>query len=321
MFSRSLFLFLSACLVLVLGLSGCGSHGDPWKHAKPGQKRVLAVTPALYCFASNVAGDRAAVLCLLSNKGPHDYDPTPADAYMARKADLFLANGLELDEFVTRIASISGNKHLEIYRAAEALPHEDLHHPEHDHGAEGHHHHHHGDHDPHVWLAPELAKKLTHIIADKLGKMDPANQEAYQENAKVYGATLDKLIGEGKEAFANKKNKKIVTLHESMGYFADAFGIEVAAVIHPKPGFEAEPSRIRDIAKICREKDVQVICVEPQYSRSSAETLQKNLKGEGVEIRIVDFDPLETAPPNELNAELYERRMRQNIKLLAEALQ
>lgn len=326
MYARTLLAMVMAAGLAGTGMFvGCGKHPDPWEHAKAGQKRVLAVTPALYCFTSNVAGDKAAVQCLLSDRGPHDYEPNAGDAIKARKADLFLANGLELDNFVAKVAITSGNKNLQIYKVAEELDHIDLLHPAHDH-AEGHDHHghDHGDHDPHVWLSPDRAKKISQIIADKLSALDPANKKEYQNNAATYGKELDALAEEGKAAFKEKKaakNNKIVTMHDSMGYFADAFGIDVVATIHPKPGLEAELSRIKDIAKICRENKVAVICVEPQFSRGSAETLQKNLQTQGVEVKIVEFDPLETvAVGDTLDRGYYVRRMRQNIKNLSEAL-
>mgnify|MGYP002685550585 CR=1 FL=1 len=105
MYARVLFAMAMAAGLAGTGMFvGCGKHPDPWDHAKAGQKRVLAVTPALYCFASNVAGDKAAVQCLLSDRGPHDYEPNAGDALKARKADLFLANGLELD--LSQVAEI-----------------------------------------------------------------------------------------------------------------------------------------------------------------------------------------------------------------------
>lgn len=314
------FLLASAAL-FTLTWAGCSPHRDPWHDAPTGQKRVLCVTPALHCFTQNVGGDKAYSLCLLTKKGPHDYEPTGDDALKARKADLFLANGLELDNFVAKVAVTSGNKSLKIVKVAEELPHEDLRHPDHDHGEEGHHGHDHGDHDPHAWLSPSKAKKLSLIIAEKLSSIDPANQETYRKNAAAYGAKLDLLSSEGMAAFKDKKNKKIITMHDSMGYFADEFGLTVAATIHVKAGQEAEPRWIQQLLKKCREENVTVICVEPQFPRGAAETIQSSLKAQGVDIKIVDFDPLETEAPGEtIDAGYYERRMRANIKNLAEAL-
>lgn len=307
-------------------LPGCGASHDPWEDAKPGQKKILAVTPALYCITKNVAGDHVAVACLLSDRGPHDYEPVPNDAARARKADLFLANGLDLDDFVAKIALASGNKKLEIWKIGDELLgrkyHKYLRHThEHEEG-EDHAGHVHGDHDPHVWLAPELAGLLSDLVAAKLSKLDPAHKGDYTENQKKFKAEMDALMAEGKAAFAGKKNKKIVSNHDSMGYFADAFGIDVVDTIQIKPGLEMEPGRLQKLVKKCKEHNVRVLCIEPQFPRASAELLQSELKTKGVTVAIVEFDPLETVAAGEtLDAGFYTRRMRKNIQTLAEALE
>lgn len=314
--------FLS--LVSLIGLAGCGHHPDPWKEANAGQKRILAVTPALYCFAKNVGGDKAAVLCLLAEKGPHDYQPTAQDAAKARKADLFLANGLELDDFVAKVAAVSGNKSLVIFKVGEKLDSKKLIVPGHDHGAaeEDAHDHDHGIYDPHIWLSPGLAGDMSELIFQKMKTLDPANEADYKKNLDIFKAQLHALGEEGKALFAKKANKKVLPMHDSMRYFGNYFGLKVQDPIHEKPGFEAEIPRIQLRAKQCKENNIKVICVEPQYSKGPAELLQKNLKAEGVDIKIVEFDPLETIAPGEsLDSEYYFRRMRQNLKNLAEALE
>src|SRR5262249_52112432 len=77
--------------------AGCGTTADPWPPNKPGL-RIMTTFPPLYCFAANVAGDDATVLCLLDTTGPHNYTVTSQEAQKLLRANLFLINGLELDD-------------------------------------------------------------------------------------------------------------------------------------------------------------------------------------------------------------------------------
>src|SRR5437899_12042691 len=108
-------------LAAILAFGGCGKASDPWETVagpKDG-KKVLVSFPPLYCFAKSVAGDNAKVLCLLSNAGPHDYEPSSYDALKARGADLILINGLDLDGFISKIVNSSGNRKAPLVKVAE----------------------------------------------------------------------------------------------------------------------------------------------------------------------------------------------------------
>src|SRR5262245_27104952 len=101
--------------VVVATLAGCSSGGDPWQD-RPGPK-VLAYFPPVYSLAAQVAGDDAQVRSLLTSRGPHDYDFTPADARKLRRADLFLVNGLELgDKVADQMIGAAGNPTLTVVK-------------------------------------------------------------------------------------------------------------------------------------------------------------------------------------------------------------
>jgi ABC-type Zn uptake system ZnuABC Zn-binding protein ZnuA len=75
------------------------------------------------------------------------------------------------------------------------------------------------------------------------------------------------------------------------------------------------------LARLCKEERVKVLAVEPQYSTgSSARLLAESLKRDGVEARMVEIDPMETADAAVLDAGWYERIMRNNIQALVDNL-
>ena len=306
-------------LLLTLFQPGCSHAPNYWKGAKPGQKKVLASFPPLYSIAHAVAGDDAYVLCLLTKQGPHDYQPAPTEMRKLRDANLILTNGLELDDrFMDRLlagASVPAGRAVKV---GDALPKEML-----KEGTE-HHGHKHGDYDPHVWLGPPQAIAMTRTIAAKLAEIDPKNKAGYEARAEAFVKELEKLTAYGKQQFQDKKHRNIITQHESLIYFADAFGLKVVDSIQVRPGDDADSARLSRIARACEEHDVRVIAVEPQYPKSQAEALQKQLQQKGLDVRLVEVDPIETAPvapgANNPAPGYYLDQMRKNIKALAEAL-
>jgi zinc transport system substrate-binding protein len=315
--NRRILLFGCCLLLPVLSFVGCRADDPVWP--KDGKIRVLTSIAPLYCFAQNVAGDDANVLCLSTTEGPHGRTASQRDYLMAKEANIIFAVGLELDDFMITIANTANNSKAR-FAVAEALPLEKLlrmAEGEHIHGP-GEKHHHHGEFDPHVWLSPEHSILMVEAMAAKLGEIDGKNKEKYQQRAQTYIGELKKLHAYGKTALANKQNRKVISTHDALRYFAAAFGVEVRATIRPSPEDEPGGGKLSELMKICREQGVRVIAVEPQYPKRSAENLQMEAASKGIKIELVEIDPLETA----LNPDpgYYLKRMYENIDNLAKAL-
>jgi ABC-type Zn uptake system ZnuABC Zn-binding protein ZnuA len=122
----------------------------------------------------------------------------------------------------------------------------------------------------------------------------------------------------------DKKDRKLVTFHDSMTYFAKTFNLAIVGVVQKNPGTEPSDRELRTLIVLCSDpKDpVRVICVEPQYGTSNSGTeLIKELRRKGIaDPVLVELDPLETVAPHQLTAEWYENKMRANLKELAEKM-
>ena len=336
---RSYLLALLGFAFLLLALPSCSRAPDFWEEAKPGQKKVLVSFAPLYAITHAVAGENTYVLCLLTSQGPHDYDGAATDLLKVNKADLLIANGLTLDKvFIDRMLANHKNGNLAVLNLGAVLEKKYpklLHHEEaHEHAKDkkepdgdkhAEHNHQHGDIDPHIWLGPQQAIAMTKIIADKLGEIDPANKKGYETRAEAFIKELTKIQADGEAALKDKKNKNIITMHEAFDYFADAFDIKIEATIQKRPGADPDGPALAELVRLCKDKKIALIAVEPQYSRMQAESLQANLKRDGVEVKIVSLDPLETAPipaGKKFNPDptYYLQKMRENIDTLAKAL-
>ncbi len=213
-------------LALILGVSGCSTPPSAWPAGK--SPRILASFPPLYCFAKNLVDDDAAVLSLLTATGPHDYHVTPKDALVVQGADLFLINGLGLDDaFTSRLKNSSGNIKLRFIPLGEAIPTKQLRklteEDKHDHHG---HSHAHGTHDPHVWLGIPEAVVMVERLRDELKKADPARSADYDSRARAYVARLKQLQAEGQELLSkiDPEKRQLITMHDSLYYLARSFG-------------------------------------------------------------------------------------------------
>jgi zinc transport system substrate-binding protein len=323
-----LVLLCAVAPVCLFGFIGCSRARDPWASAKPEQKHVLASFTPLYCFAQNVAGEHALVLCLTTAEGPHDYRGTHTDALKVAGADLYLHNGLGLDdEASAKLLSMANKKSaVREVKVGDEIPHELL---EHNHevetkdaNAEGHHHHH-GDHDPHVWLGLEQARAMVDVIEQELAKLDPAHKDDFKRNAAAYKKELDKLEADGKAKFQGLKNRSMITMHESLAYVAKTFDLKVVGAMMEQAAHAPDAGTLTRLAKLGAEKQVRVIAIEPQYRTGAANELAGALRRRMKTVEVIEIDPIETAQPvdgSNPSPGFYLRRMRQNIDDLAAAL-
>jgi zinc transport system substrate-binding protein len=330
-----------AALGLAIGLPGCRRSTSAWNER--GKPRVVVTIPALDNFVRSIGGEHVGVVCLCTTQGPHHYQYNAQDAILLREADLFFAIGLSLDDkFANPIQVESHNPRLRYVKLGDKLRdgdskrkdklllrlaehHEHGKEEEHEHG----HQHEHGEYDPHIWLGIPQAIALVEIIRDELKKVDPGHESDYDKNADKYIQKLTDLRGYGKERLGDKKNRKIIAFHESLQYFAQSFGIDIVDVLEVIPGAEAGQAHMAKLAQLCKEKDVRVIAVEPQYpTETSAKILRDELKDKAKDIVFVVVDPLETAEKKDLKGDekelkspdWYDKSMRQNLDNLAKGL-
>lgn len=314
------------CLAM-LSVAGCRGSDEVWPANHPGPKVVASFAP-LYCFALNVAGDDAVVRPLMTTAGPHHFNPTDKDARLLRQADLFLINGLNLEgDRPEKLRQASHNTRLRIVDLSSRIPASMLvegsccHH---EHGDDDEEHEHEHGYDPHVWLSPEYAIWQVEMLRDALKEVDPAHAEGYQQRAVEYTRRLRQLVEEGRTLLLSKKDRSLVTFHESLAYFARTYQLNVVGVVQKNPGVEPSDKQLKKLISLCADdkRPVRVISVEPQYSNShSGHELIKELQRRGVpQPVLVEIDTLETAPLHDLTPDWYERRMRANLEALARAL-
>ena len=231
--SRSLTLTLLAATLL----AACAS-APPAATFRPAQGdassglRVLAAETFLADLAQNVAGDRLKVDSLLRpNIDPHEFQPTPQDAIKIAESQMLIVNGLGYETWLTKDLRNSGSQHLVVV-ASEGLS------PTPDPSGE------HPDGDPHMWMNPLNVIHYVENIRDGLSKIDPAGKDVYAANADAYISKLKDLDQWVKNEVAQVPAEKrlLVTNHDALGYFAQAYDFKIVGAVIPSVTTEASPS-------------------------------------------------------------------------------
>ena len=105
--------------------------------------------------------------------------------------------------------------------------------------------------DPHTWTDPNNVKIWVENIRQALTTVDPSGAELYKANAETLTKDLTELDAwiTQEVALIPAANRKLVTDHQSMGYFANRYGFEQAGLLLPSLTTNASASAL-DLAQV-----------------------------------------------------------------------
>ncbi len=295
-----------AAAILLLWLSASAS-------AAP--LRVLASFLPMYLFTVNVAGGIPGVtvdLLLPADLGcPHDYALTPSDMRKIASADLFIANGMGMEEFLGNPVR-KANPRVRTVETASSVPalrgspDAGAAHGGRNHG------HAHGDINPHTWVSPRNAVLQVRAIEKALREASPGNEARFRANADAYVRRLESLHREYAEASRSFRKRNVVTFHNVFDHLARDYGLSVVGRVENAPGQEPSAGEIRRLVRTIRDKGVPVLFAEPQYPQRIADVIAREA---GIPVR--ELDPVATGSTD---PGFYEKAMRRNLATLKEAL-
>ena len=229
--------------------AGCGS--DP---AADPEVRVSASTTQAADLAARVAGERATVAAILEpGSDPHDYEPRPSDAEALSDADLILRSGGEADLWLDDLIEGAGAEGPVLDLLASVEPESGE-----------------GEPDPHWWQDPLRAAAAVRAIRDELVAVDPDGAREYEANAAAYLrelGRLDRQIARCLE-LVPAADRKLVTSHDSLGRYAERYGIEVVGAAIPALSTQAQPSagETAELVELIREQGVRAVFPEAGVS-------------------------------------------------------
>jgi zinc/manganese transport system substrate-binding protein len=229
-----------AILTAVLALLFSGLACQTANNVKAGKKSIVVTYSILGSVVKALVGDAIEVTVSVPNGlDPHEWEPSARDIEAINSAGLVVQNGLGLEGGMEKTLETAKNNGVKIFTAADFItvrhvrPGEGVPTNDADQAA--------GAADPHLWMDPLAIKSIVQPLAAELNK-------DFNLDVSPKALDLDRLLDDLDQKVAKivtvipQENRKLVTGHESMGYFAQRYNFKLVGVIIPSLSTQAEVS-------------------------------------------------------------------------------
>ena len=345
---------LSGCGAGAAGMTGENGSQSPGAAGETGSGERLRVVTTLfpyYDFTRQIAGELVDLSVVIpAGMDSHSFEPTPADIRKIQQADVVIANGGEMEQWLSQVLdSLNQDSLTVVYmmdyvdvveeEVVEGMEHD------HDHGHDHDGHEEAGDHDheaevctedhdhslydedeslyeieydEHIWTSPVNAMKITEIIGETLKRKDPGHAEIYETAKNTYLEELKELDGEFRK-IREEAVHDIMVMGDKfpLRYFADEYGLRYRAAFSGCSS-DTEPSAktIAYLIDKIREENLPVVFYLELSSHRVAEII-----GEETGAKPLLFHSCHNVTRREFESGVtYLQLMEQNVKNLREGL-
>jgi ABC-type metal ion transport system, periplasmic component/surface adhesin len=250
---------VAAFLLVPLTLAVLASCSGP---SSSGKKSIVVTYSILGSVVKDLVGDSLDLrVSIPDGLDPHEWEPSAKDIEAINKASLVVENGLGLEEGMAgaleqarkagvRFFTASDHVLVRTVGAGEGIPSGD---PDQMTGAE----------DPHLWTDPVTMRAVVDALADEIRadfKLDLSKRRD-ELDSRLDG--LDAEIRAEVEKLPPQR-RKLVTGHESLGYFAQRYGFKLVGAVVPSLSSQAESSAagLSNLKRLVAENGVGVVFTE-----------------------------------------------------------
>jgi manganese/iron transport system substrate-binding protein len=243
---------LQACMIAGT-LSSCTSSSSPpnTKSNSPAtnaptqnnpamsQKPLVVATTSVICdLTKKIAQDTIDLKCLVgAGADPHVYQPTPADRQAIDQAKLILYAGYDFEPSIIKLIKASQNPAPKIAVHELAVPQPLKGEHDHEHvekkSADSKGEKHTEEIDPHVWHNAQNGVKMVQVIQSGLASVVATESNNYGKNAQALTTQINQTDAWIKSQISSipDKSRKLVTTHDALGYYANAYKIPVEGAL------------------------------------------------------------------------------------------
>ena len=281
----------AAMMAVPVGVAACGGDGGSGTAAAPSDAPVIvATTPVLGAIVRDVVGDAAQVRVLMPNgSDPHEWRPSARDAAALESADLVVENGLDLEQGLGESIARAREGGTPVFTATDhvdvRMVDDDPDGGEAGDAHEGEDGQGHGGEDPHFWTDPAQVRKvvaaLPAAVADATGRDVTGGAATARSRLDALDAAAKKALGAVPAA-----RRHLVTGHDSLGYLADRYGLDVVGAVTPSLSSQGQVSaaHLADLEEAMREAGVRVVFTEEGVPDAVADAITEETGAQVVEL-------------------------------------
>lgn len=216
-------------------------------------------------IVKQVGGEHVNVNTLVGPDGdPHTFEPAPKDSVAIKKADVVFVSGLGLEGWLDRLVKASGYQG-DIVTASTGVSTRKM---EED-----------GEviTDPHAWNSAKNGEIYARNVMEALIKADPEDADYFKKSGEAYIAQLAKLDEWAKQAFAKVpvEKRKVMTSHDSFGYFGQEYGVKFLAPVGVSTESEASANDVGALIQQLKDEKISAYFIENQTDPRLVEQIAK----------------------------------------------
>ncbi len=238
---------------------------------------VLTCEPEWAAMTQELAGDLANVSsATTAQQDPHHIEARPSLLARARRADLLICTGAELETgWLPLLQREAGNGkiqpgqpgYFEAARFARIIER-----PRALDRAQGDVH---ASGNPHLHLDPRNIARVADGLTERLSELDPANAARYAQRNTDFQGRWTAAMARWETQAAGLKGASVVTHHRNLSYLADWLGLKVIGELEPRPGMEPTASHLAELLETLKATPARMVLHAAYESPKASEWLAR----------------------------------------------
>jgi zinc/manganese transport system substrate-binding protein len=248
---------------------------------------IVATLPWIGSLAKELGKDKVKVTVLVKpSQDAHTIEAKPSMILAARKADLIMYDGLDLEiGYLPLIIESSKNPNLMPGQAGNFDCSQFITVLEKPSTVDRSMGDVHPLGNPHYHFSPSRVLRVAEGMARLLADTDKANADFYLANYKAFAGRLREKEKEWRSV--PLKGRKYVAYHKYFEYLADEFGFRLIGYLEPKPGIPPSATHIEELIEVMKKEKPDAILVTPAIGKDEAESLSSKT---GVKVVVLPHD-------------------------------
>lgn len=305
--------------ILILSFIGVGIYFIV-RNAKKDNSTLTIYTSfyPLYDFTSRVVGNKATIINLVkAGEDVHHYEPDTKQRAGMEDADLIIINGLEMEEWVSKLDSQMQEKIVDTSAGISLIKKTDNINPTNYQTATASD----TDLDKHIWLSIKNAKKQMENIKNALIEKDPQNADYYQTNYDIHAYQFDLLDNAYTQELSGVTRNEFMVSHPAFRYLAKDYGLAQYYFEGIDENGEPDGATLAQNVNKIVDENITVIFYQELQSKSVAETLAREAGLRGVTVTIKGLNTIAGLSEDEIDSGYdYLTKMTENLLNLKSAL-